>query len=306
MENKRPQSLSIASMFEKMGGKNLLSDKFYYADGFLMGMDLRLTLSSLFTSPPTPYLLNDYRMGIVRSGEVSGYINLRDYHVRGGSAVFIMPGTIAEPMTASRDLSVMGMAMPPEMLRLAFGDRLPDLFGGQRKAGFLVLDDSQQTLLETLFRTLFLTVNHPVADRTTVLHLIAAIAQCYDNIFRQNVPSAVAGDAAHAIYDRFIALVNAHYREERQLRYYADRICVTERHLGTVVRQVSGVTAKEWIDRAVVLAAKVMLRHGSRSVSQIADDLHFANASFFCKYFRRVCGCTPQEYRVGRDGSSEQ
>ncbi len=287
-------------MFEKMGGKKLLSDSFYYADGFLMGMDLRLTFSSLFTSPPTPYLLNDYRMGVIRHGEVGGYINLREYHVRAGTAVFIVPGTIAEPVQASPDLSVMGMAMPPEMLRLALGDRLPDLFNGQRKAGLLVLDEGQQMLLDTLFRTLFLTVNHPAVSRTAVLHLVAAIAQCYDDFFRQNVPATEAGDAAHAIYDRFIALVNAHCREQRQLRYYADRVCVTERHLGTVVRQVSGVTAKEWIDRAVVLSAKVMLRHGDRSVSQIADDLHFANTSFFCKYFRRVCGCTPQEYRAGR------
>lgn len=300
MENKRPQSLSIASMFEKMGGEKLLSDSFYYSDGFLMGMDLRLTFSTLFTSPPTPYLLNDYRMGIVRHGEIRGYVNMRDYHVHAGSAVFIVPGTIAEPVQASPDLSVMGMAMPPEMLRLALGDRLPDLFNGQRKAGVLVLDEDQQMFLETLFRTLFLMVNHPAASRAAVLHFVATIAQCYDDFFRQNVLETEASDAAHAIYDRFIALVNAHCREQRQLRYYADCICVTERHLGTVVRQVSGVTAKEWIDRAVVLSAKVMLRHGDRSVSQIADDLHFANTSFFCKYFRRVCGCTPQEYRAGR------
>ncbi len=300
MENKRPQKLSIASMFEKMGGMDLLSDNFYYADGLLMGMELRPAFSALITSPPTPYLLNDYRMGYIRRGEIVGRMNLRDCHLREGSAVFLTPGTIAEPVSASADLTVVGMALSPETLRLAFDDRLPELFCGLQRSANLVLDEGQQALLDMLFRTFFLTARHLAADYATALHLIAAVAQCYDHIFRQNMPETQAGDAAHAIYDRFIALVNAHCREHRQLDYYADRICITGRHLGTVVRQVSGVTAKEWIDRAVVLAAKVMLRHGDRSVSQIADDLHFANTSFFCKYFRRVCGCTPQEYRAGR------
>ena len=64
-----------------------------------------------------------------------------------------------------------------------------------------------------------------------------------------------------------------------------------------MIRQASGITAKDWIDRAVITAAKVMLRYSNLQIAEIAERLHFPNPSFFCKYFKRLEGCTPQEYK---------
>ena len=77
-------------------------------------------------------------------------------------------------------------------------------------------------------------------------------------------------------------------------------MCITVRYLSTMIRKASGVTAKEWIDRSLVTQAKVMLSYSGRNVAQIADELNFPNASFFCKYFKRLTGCTPQQYRAAR------
>jgi AraC-like DNA-binding protein len=74
-------------------------------------------------------------------------------------------------------------------------------------------------------------------------------------------------------------------------------MCLTERYLGTVVRQASGITAKEWIDRALVTRIKIELRHTDKSVAQISDEMKFPNPSFFSKYFRRLTGMTPLEFR---------
>ena len=94
--------------------------------------------------------------------------------------------------------------------------------------------------------------------------------------------------------------MNSHVRKEHKLGYYADRMCLTQRYLGSVVREVSGATAKEWIDRALVTEAKVALKHSDKSVAQIAEDLYFPSPSFFSKYFRRLTGLTPAEYREGK------
>ena len=74
-------------------------------------------------------------------------------------------------------------------------------------------------------------------------------------------------------------------------------ICLTERYLGTVVRQASGVTAKEWIDRALIARIKVELRHTDKSVARISEEMNFPNPSFFSKYFKRLTQKTPAEYR---------
>lgn len=79
--------------------------------------------------------------------------------------------------------------------------------------------------------------------------------------------------------------------------YYAERMCLTERYLTTVIRQTSGTTAKDWIDRALITRIKIELRHTDKSSAQIAEEMHFANPSFFSKYFRRLTGMTPGEYK---------
>ena len=81
------------------------------------------------------------------------------------------------------------------------------------------------------------------------------------------------------------------------LSFYADKMCVTPRYLGVVIKETSGITVKEWIDRALITNAKIMLKYENIPIAQIAEDLNFPNPSFFCKFFKRITGMTPHEFR---------
>ena len=81
------------------------------------------------------------------------------------------------------------------------------------------------------------------------------------------------------------------------MAFYADKMCLTDRYLGTVVKAVSGQTGKEWIDRALITSAKVLLKHSDKSIAQIAEELDFLTVSFFCKYFKRLTQITPNQFR---------
>ena len=78
---------------------------------------------------------------------------------------------------------------------------------------------------------------------------------------------------------------------------YARKMCLTDRYLGTVVKAISGQTGKEWIDRALITSAKVLLKHSDKSIAQIAEELDFPTVSFFCKYFKRLTQITPNQFR---------
>ena len=67
--------------------------------------------------------------------------------------------------------------------------------------------------------------------------------------------------------------------------------------MSTLVKQVSGKAAKQWIDDAMITRAKVALRHSDKTVAEIAEEMNFPNPSFFCKYFKRLTGLTTQSYR---------
>lgn len=304
-ENKReqPQKLSLTTMFSKIEESQRLRRNVWFCDGIVVAVDASRLLRPFMELGKGPYMLDDYRFGVVRRGSLRGIINLQEYYIEAGTAVFITPGTIVEPLEMSDDFVVTGLGMDADAFQLVHSGRPPEVFNGQVKSALHKIDDGERALLQHLFDALLHVADAQWAGRQVLLHAAAAVTCCFSDIFARPGADGLTRGTATGIFDRFLALVNNHCRAERRLAFYADKICLTERYLGTVVRQTSGMTAKEWIDRAVTASAKVMLKHSGKQVSQIAEELNFPNASFFCKYFKRLVGCTPQEYREQGQGS---
>ena len=94
-----------------------------------------------------------------------------------------------------------------------------------------------------------------------------------------------------------LTLVNTHSKKERNVNFYADKLCLTPRYLNTVIRQASQQTVMDWINQSIILEAKVLLKHSNLLVYQVSDELNFPNPSFFSKFFKRMTGMTPHEYQ---------
>ena len=62
-------------------------------------------------------------------------------------------------------------------------------------------------------------------------------------------------------------------------------------------RTSTGKSASQWIDDYVVLEAKTLLKSTNLTILQISEELHFANQSFFGKYFKQHTGLSPMRYR---------
>ena len=99
------------------------------------------------------------------------------------------------------------------------------------------------------------------------------------------------------LLDSFMEVVQKHYKEERGVDFYAEKLCLTPKYLSTVIRQTSGKTAGDWIDEYVVLEAKALLKSTKMTIQQISDELNFPSQSFFGKYFKRIEGVSPKVYR---------
>lgn len=297
---KQPRLLTLQNMFDALSKGNNIPALSFFKDGLGIVINMRQFLQPFIRDTPSPYLLEDYRIGYIKQGTLRGVINLQEYTVTAGHAVFVTPGSIVEPISVSDDFLIVGMGMTNDLFHIAHSSHLPILFGGKQKHGILPVTQSEEMLLDHLYRMLCELVTNQNSVTEATCHMIAAITSYYSTLFdRQTTTLLTSRSTAHDIFDRFIQLVNLHCREQRNLSFYADCLCLTERYLGTVIRQTSGITAKAWIDKAVTTAAKVMLRHGNLQIAEIAYKLHFANPSFFCKYFKRLTGVSPQEYRQG-------
>ena len=96
---------------------------------------------------------------------------------------------------------------------------------------------------------------------------------------------------------KFILAVSEHFRTHRQVNYYANKLCISAKHLSSVVKEISGRTAGEWIENYVTMEAKVLLRTTDMTIQEIATNLNFLNQSFFGKYFKHITGVSPTAYR---------
>lgn len=216
--------------------------------------------------------------------------------------IYVGRGSVAQINRVSHDFMPHGMLMGDDFLNLAFDGRLPVSLCGSESSFHMLLPEHDMAVLSGMMRVIWDVVHQSPFCRDAVLGMASAFVNYADWLRQRQISSPVnVRSRGREVFERFITLVNTHCRDERQLSFYAGRMCMCERYLGTLVRKASGVTAKEWIDRAVVTAAKVMLCHTRMPVGEIAYRLHFANDSFFCKYFRRLTGVTPTEFRSEYD-----
>ena len=96
---------------------------------------------------------------------------------------------------------------------------------------------------------------------------------------------------------RFLSLLTQHYKENRSVDFYADKLCISPKHLSSVIKQLSHKTAHEIISDVVIMAAKQLLKTTTLSIQEISEELNFANQSFFGKFFKQNTGQSPSSYR---------
>lgn len=97
---------------------------------------------------------------------------------------------------------------------------------------------------------------------------------------------------------RFADLVSKNIREHRKVQFYASLLNVTAKYLTETVKEVSGKNAGEIIDDFVILECKLLLENPTFSIAQVSSLMNFADPSFFSKYFKRLTGLSPKEFKT--------
>lgn len=252
----------------------------------------------LIVQQSPPFSIDDHRLGIVVSGEAQVNLNLVEKHLAAGMLIFIGPGSIISPVSFSEDFNIYGIGLSKEFPLPFAPGQIPSAFNGQVRDFLLPVSEADITTARHIVDTLWHIVHQPCCNIRTVGSLVAAQMHHYDGLYQQfSDKQQVGRSREQTLFDRFIYLVNRYSQQEHQMGFYAGKMCLTERYLSTVVRQASGITGKEWIDRSIITRIKVELRHTEKSINQIADEMNFPNASFFCKYFKRLTGMTPARFR---------
>lgn len=269
-------------------------------DTIIIGDDFALATYNRIENPcapSEPYKIPRSIIGICLAGQCSFKLNLKRHEVKSPAILTLMPGQIIENIEYSPDFE--GHAI---VLSKRFIDMLNIPMWQQQYIALydkpinrIFSDYTQQvSLFLVMLRSAASDVENPYRLQV-IENLIRALF--YGGISKFHKMESDSVSYKNSIVERYIELVQTHYREERIIGFYADKLCITPKYLSKLVKEYTGRSAGEWIENYVILEARAMLQSSDMTIQQIASSLNFPNQSFFGKYFKRATGLSPKQYR---------
>lgn len=99
------------------------------------------------------------------------------------------------------------------------------------------------------------------------------------------------------LFNHFCRLLVEHCHSRHDVKFYAEKLCITPYYLSKITDKTSNATPKELIDRQIVLEMKRLLTTTDISIKELAAHFHFDTMSYMARFFRRHTGLTPNEFR---------
>ena len=84
------------------------------------------------------------------------------------------------------------------------------------------------------------------------------------------------------------------------VKYFAEKVFLSPNYFGDLISKQTGKTVSEYIQSRLIDRAKELLLSSSKSMSEIAYDLGFQYPQHMSRMFKRVVGCTPNEFRSSK------
>jgi len=245
-----------------------------------------------------PFKVDVITAQICLSGKTEGYINLKSYISTASSLTIIMPDQILQHKHMSEDFSGLFIVMSKKFVSSLNIQSGTPLFMNISENPVIPLTNRELKSITTFYFMLkeaILNIDNPYRMEA-VRYLTMAFF--YGASYQVHKIQGNENKSKHEILvDKFLALIKDHYRQERSVGFYADKLCLTPKYLSTLIKNNTSRSANDWIDRHVVLEAQALLKSTNMTIEQISDELNFPSQSFFGKYFKRVTGMSPREYK---------
>lgn len=116
-------------------------------------------------------------------------------------------------------------------------------------------------------------------------------------VYSSEMSQMETNDNAARIFLRFLGLAQQDCRQQRDVAYYAEKLCITPKYLSQVSRSVSGLPASEWITYYATFELVSLLNDQSKTLTEVADLMRFESASHFSRYVKKLLRKSPSEYR---------
>lgn len=249
------------------------------------------------------FLTDGYIVFVCIQGRGTCQLDGKDVEIQKNDLVFVSYQQLVSNVMTSFDFKARGFFMSANYLESIFiltGKFWPASFV-VRNNPVIPLDEDgvKQYLLnfEFLSNKLRQPRTEHFSEMIRLLHR-SMIYDFYDHVATKLQLPNYTYTSAENIFSRFMKMAEAETPRQREVGYYAGRLCITPKYLSVICKQASGKTASAILNTMTIEHIKNQLRNSDKSVKEIANDAGFTNLSFFGKYVKRELGVAPREYRT--------
>ncbi|MBQ2321356.1 MAG: AraC family transcriptional regulator [Bacteroidales bacterium] len=260
-----------------------LVDNFFVNQHFGMTLSIRPLLNTI-VKLSHPYRFVEGRIIIVTQGSATVDLMLEHLQVKKGDIILLAADSVVQPNSFSPDFNMLG---------ILFKDNI-------QVDDTIIIHSTPEDYQETLqlFHSLWSVAHRQPFPLLTVQHLISAIITSIQYIhshLQTQLPQQPSRQ--QQTFANFKRLVNQNCHQHRDIPFYANQLNLTPHYLSTLISSLTGQTVMQWINRAAILRAKVMLQSPGALVSDVAFQLNFPSQSAFGVYFKRQTGLSPSDYQ---------
>lgn len=254
-----------------------------------------------------PIRLNAFSILLLQEGEITLEMDCRVHHLAAGSVMEMGIDGLVEKIIFSSGVKGHLLLVSRDLMKEVINS-LASLFPGNTLKLKLMypsrrLDAQELRTLTSIFRQLgiYIADQRHFYRRQLIKNMLGIlIMELNQGLWKRYGDDSEPISGYHSIKEQFRQLLLQHCKEEHEVSFYANKLCVTPDHLSKVMRNYSGRSAAKWIDHMLVTEAKIMLRKPNRSVQEVAEELRFSDQSAFGKFFRKQTGISPMAYKKGK------
>lgn len=288
---KRFDRVSISRIKKTMSDVSYLSDDLVFMP---MSADINPTAVA-------PRSINGFAAIIMLAGEATVQINTKSYTIKPNMILFFSPDSVIRTERASASAAGYFLAYSKGFInrvQVGLSTSLP-VFMHYRKSPILKIneEDVHEVLATFRLMKLLLRSDKKLYRNEIIESLFKTAFYIISEVSNREKEQLPKQGRCEVIFDEFMNLLEEHCRRERNVSFYAEQLNITPKYFSSAIKQVSGKTAARWIDDAVNMEAKNMLKFSGMSIQEIAYRLNFSTQSFFGKYFKQHTGVSPSRYK---------
>lgn len=273
-----------------------------WSESVFLDNDLLLTERINEAPMPTePRRMNFILIGLCTKGEVMYQLDTQKQVIKPGDILIVSDRHVVDSYQRSPDMEGLCMMMSVHFFSEIIQNvsDVSSLFLFSRQHPVMSLEQRE---IGT-FKEYFQVIKQKISDegnhfrKDLVKTLLLAMFYDLSNIIYRVKQDDKPQTRAEVIFTKFIKLVEAHFRQERRVSWYAQQIGITPKYLSETVKNVSHHTPNEWIDNYITLELRVQLKNSTKTIKEITEELKFPNQSFLGKFFKEHVGMSPSQYR---------